>query len=401
MKKINLIFIRSKISSDPRMLDDQKNDYLKELKKEYEISQDGEPFFFIESGGTEEVFKSIYSNYKEPYNLIATDANNSLPASLEIASFLKNNNLAYNLYHARKEDILDVLNKQRNTLKAKNFAYKTTEKLLENKRYGVVGKPSDWLISSDVNYKKSKDELGVTLIDITFNEFKDEIEHAKSIVDPVVFESKLNAKISKKTLEVALKIYSALYSIIKKHDLDGLTVRCFDLLGIYHNTSCLALALLNSQGYIATCEGDVPAMITMGIIREKFHQSSFQVNPSFVNEKERYAYFAHCTIPLDMVISYKFDTHFESGLGIGIAGELNLAKITIFKVGSKLDKFEVFEGQIKENLHRDNLCRTQLKIKFDEDISSLLDAPCGNHLIIFKGHHKEELVDLLSKNKSI
>ena len=401
MKKIKLVFIRSKISSDPRLLDDQRNEYVNELKKAYQISDDGEVFFFIESGGTEEEFRSIFSLYKEPYNLIATDANNSLPASLEIASFLKNNNLTYNLYHAKKEDIIDVLSKKRDSLNAKNFAYKSSEKILENKRYGVVGKPSDWLISSDVDYKKAKEDLGVTLVDITFNEFKDEIEHAKSIVDPVVFESKLNKKISKETLEVALKIYCALYSIIKKHDLDGLTVRCFDLLGVYHNTSCLALALLNEQGYIATCEGDVPAMLTMGIIREKFHQSSFQVNPSFVNEKERYAYFAHCTIPLDMVISYKFDTHFESGLGIGIAGELNLAKITIFKVGSKLDKFEVFEGQISENLHRDNLCRTQLKIKFDEDISSLLDAPCGNHLIIFKGHHKAELVDLLSKNKSI
>ena len=396
MKKIKLVFIRSKISSDPRLLDDQRNEYVNELKKAYQISDDGEVFFFIESGGTEEEFRSIFSSFKAPYNLIATDANNSLPASLEIASFLKNNNLAYNLYHAKKEDIVDVLSKKRDSLNAKNFAYKSSEKILENKRYGVVGKPSDWLISSDVNYEDAKKKFGVNLIDITFEEFKDEIEHAKSIVDPIVFESKLNKKISKETLDVALKIYSALYSIIKKHDLDGLTVRCFDLLGVYHNTSCLALALLNSQGYIATCEGDVPAMLTMGIIREKFHQSSFQVNPSLVNEKERYAYFAHCTIPLDMVISYKFDTHFESGLGIGIAGELNLAKVTIFKVGSKLDKFEVFEGQISENLHRDNLCRTQLKIKFDEDISSLLDAPCGNHLIIFKGHHKDELVDLLN-----
>ena len=42
MKKINLIFIRSKISSDPRELEEQKEQYLNELKKEYEISSDGE-----------------------------------------------------------------------------------------------------------------------------------------------------------------------------------------------------------------------------------------------------------------------------------------------------------------------------------------------------------------------
>ena len=328
--------------------------------------------------------------------MIATNANNSLPASLEIASFLANQKLEYNLYHAKKEDIIDVLNNKRSLNKQENLPLKSKEKLLQNKRLGVVGKPSNWLISSDVDYRLAKEKFGVDLIDITFDEFKEEIDKAKDIVDPVVFETKLNEKVDEKTLEVALKIYSALYSLIKKHDLNGLTVRCFDLLGIYHNTSCLALALLNAQGYIATCEGDVPAMLTMALIREKFHQSSFQVNPSFINEKEKYGYFAHCTIPLDMVISYKFDTHFESGFGIGIAGELNLAKVTILKISSSLDKYEVFSGQISENLHFNNLCRTQLKIKFSEDISALLDKPCGNHLIIFKGDHKDEIVKLLS-----
>ena len=397
MNKIKLIFLRSKISSDPRELEQQKQNYLNELSKAYEIGEEGEIYFFIESGGVEEQFREIFESYKEPYNITATDANNSLPASLEIASFLKNKNLKYNLYHSRKEDIIDVLNKGRAKNNHQNLPLKNEEKILKNKVYGVVGKPSDWLISSDVNYEDAYSKFGVKLVDITFEEFKSEIEKAKDIVDPVVFETKLNRKINKETLRVALKIYSALYSLIKKHNLNGLTVRCFDLLGIYHNTSCLALALLNSQGYIATCEGDVPAMLTMALIKEKFHQSSFQVNPSFINEKERYGYFAHCTIPLDMCISYKFDTHFESGLGIGIAGELNLAKVTIFKIGSKLDRYEVFEGQIKENLHFNNLCRTQLKIQFDEDIGDLLDLPCGNHLIIFKGHHKAELESLLSK----
>lgn len=397
MDKIKLIFLRSKISSNPRQLEEQKQNYLNELSKAYDIGEEGEIYFFIESGGVEEQFREIFESYKEPYNLIATDANNSLPASLEIASFLKNKNLKYNLYHSRKVDIIDVLNKGRAKNNRQNLPLKNKEKILKNKVYGVVGKPSDWLISSDVNYEDAYSKFGVKLVDITFEEFKEEIEKAKEIVDPVVFETKLNQKINEETLVVALKIYSALYSLIKKHNLNGLTVRCFDLLGIYHNTSCLALALLNSQGYIATCEGDVPAMLTMALIKEKFHQSSFQVNPSFINEKERYGYFAHCTIPLDMCISYKFDTHFESGLGIGIAGELNLAKVTIFKIGSKLDKYEVFEGQIKENLHLNNLCRTQLKIQFDEDIGDLLDLPCGNHLIVFKGHHKSELESFLSK----
>lgn len=172
-------------------------------------------FFFIESGGTEEQFKEIYSSYKPPYNLIATNANNSLPASLEIASFLKNKNLEYNLYHSSKEDILNVLKHNRAVNKGSNLTLNKSLKLLESKRYGVVGKPSNWLISSDVNYIDAKAKFGVTLIDIAFDEFKNEIDHAKEIIDPITFKSKLNKTIDQKTLEGALKIYSALYSIIK------------------------------------------------------------------------------------------------------------------------------------------------------------------------------------------
>ena len=57
MKKINLIFIRSKIPSNYSILDEQKRQYLAELNKKYEISKDGETYFFIESGRTEEEFK--------------------------------------------------------------------------------------------------------------------------------------------------------------------------------------------------------------------------------------------------------------------------------------------------------------------------------------------------------
>ena len=157
------------------------------------------------------------------------------------------------------------------------------------------------------------------------------------------------------------------------------------------------MARLNSEGLVAGCEGDVPAMLSMTVVRSLFGISGFQANPAHIDVETGQMLLAHCTIPLDMVERYEFDTHFESGFGIGIAGKINLAKVTIFKVGSSLDKYEVYNGQIVENPKHNNLCRTQLKIQFCEDISSLLDLPCGNHLFIFKGDHKDELIDLLSK----
>ena len=398
MKKINFIFIRSHVGNDERFKDEEKAKYLAKLNEEndFVFDETGEDIFFIETGGTEEQFKSIFKEYKEPYLLLATDANNSLPASLEIATFLRKEGKKFKLFHGKPEEVRQQLKSDEISKISRNSQGFLKFDGLNNMRLGVVGKPSDWLIASEVDYKEVKAKFGVELIDISSEEFLMEVNSAKPKLDPVIFEPLLNEKVDHKTLDGALQIYAALCNLIIKYNLNGLTVRCFDLLTTVHNTSCLALAMLNKDGYIATCEGDIPAMLSMAIIRKAFNQSSFQVNPSYLNLKERYGYFAHCTLPLDMCLSYEFDTHFESGIGLGIKGRLNLGRVTIFKMNANLKDYEIFEGQIVENLHKNKLCRTQVKIQFNESIDEMFSSPNGNHLIIFFGSHKEELVRIFS-----
>ena len=398
MKKINFIFLRSKVGNDARFKDEEKARFLFGLNKngDFEFDASGQDVFFIETGGTEEEFKRIYLNYKEPYFILATDANNSLPATLEIATFLRKNGKKFKVFHGKPEEVCEQLKSLEFTeIPEKNGGFLQFSGL-KGMRLGVVGKPSDWLISSDVNYKEASEKLGVTLVDVSTEEFLEKVKSSKPKLDPVMFEPLLNEKVNKKTLEGALQIYGALRDIIVEHNLNGVTVRCFDLLTSVHNTSCLALAMLNKDGYIATCEGDVPAMLSMAIIQKAFHQSSFQVNPSYLNLEKRFGYFAHCTLPLDMCLSYEFDTHFESGIGLGVKGRLNLGKVTIFKMNSNLKDYEIFEGQIVENLRKNNLCRTQVKVQFTEPIDEMFTSPNGNHLLIFFGAHKDELVKILS-----
>ena len=398
MNKINFIFIRSHVGNDERFKDLEKAKYLAKLNEnnDFIFDDSGEDIFFIETGGTEEEFKKIFGEYKEPYLLLATDANNSLPASLEIATFLRKNNKKFKLFHGKPEEVREQLKFDEISKICRNSQGFLKFDGLKGMRLGVVGKPSNWLIASDVNYAEAKRKFGVELLDISTEEFLEQIKLSKPKMDPIIFEPLLNEKVDHKTLDGALQIYAALRDLIIKYNLNGLTVRCFDLLTSVHNTSCLALAMLNKDGYIATCEGDIPAMLSMAIVRKAFHQSSFQVNPSYLNLKECYGYFAHCTLPLDMCLSYEFDTHFESGIGLGVKGRLNLGKVTIFKMNANLKDFEIFEGQIVENLHKNNLCRTQVKIQFNEPIDDMFSSPNGNHLIIFYGAHKQELVRLLS-----
>ena len=247
---------------------------------------------------------------------------------------------------------------------------------------GVIGKPSDWLISSNVNYSKAKEIFNINLIDIGINEVKD--LYNKVDVDLNLL-NKFKNLFSENELVKALKIYEALKIIVNKYKLKGLTIRCFDLLEPIKSTACLALGLLNDEGIIGTCEGDVPALISMFLIKNLADSESFQANPSKIMVENNEIILAHCTIPLKMCTSFRLDTHFESRIGVAIKGELLPQKIGILRIASTLDKYVILTGEIVKNLNQTNLCRTQILVKLDNNsnVKYFLTKPLGNHHIIF------------------
>lgn len=202
MQNINFIFLRSIVGNNEEFKNKERENFINKLNKnnDFIFDEKGQDVFFIETGGTEEKFKSIFSKYKEPYYLLATDANNSLPAALEISTFLKNNNKKFYLIHGTSDEVRELLKNENFAKISENSMGFSINTLLNGMRFGVIGKPSDWLIASDVNYAKAKENLGVTLIDISINEFLLEINNAKLDIDPIIFKPLLNKKVDQKTL---------------------------------------------------------------------------------------------------------------------------------------------------------------------------------------------------------
>ena len=202
---------------------------------------------------------------------------------------------------------------------------------------GVIGRPSGWLIASDVDYKKAKDIFSINLIDIDIKELIDYTNTSNERCPFINF----NGLFDSNEIDKAYRIYLALLSIIDKYKLEGLTVRCFDLLDTVKSTSCLAFSLLNRDGIIATCEGDIPSLISMYLIKKIYNKPSFQANPSKIMVDTNEIILAHCTLPLSMCDRYALDTHYESKTGIGVKGEMRLDDVIIFKISSDLTRYEV------------------------------------------------------------
>ena len=346
---------------------------------------------FIETGGAEQKFIKIEKDLQRPIILISDCLNNSLPACFEIKSFLANNNEDYILLFGKEKDIASAL--------VEISKIETAKRYMDGINLGVIGKPSDWLIASIIDYQKAKEIFNVNLIDITSKQLKQEIDKGVLDIIPHLEKYKKLAK-NEEVLNGALAIYSGLKRIIDFYKLGGLTIRCFDLIEEYKNTACLALSMLNDEGIIATCEGDVPSMLSMLIVKAACNKESFQANPSkitFGDESEgNTVLFAHCTIPMNMCNKVEFMTHFESGLGIGLRGKLNLGEVTIFKLNRNLKDYLLINGEIKSNPELINYCRTQIEVKVqDEDIYQFINKSFGNHVIISYGDNVANISNVL------
>lgn len=344
---------------------------------------------YVRTGGTEGIFKSLLPKLQQlsdaPFYLLTSGKSNSLAASMEILSFLRQIGIRGEIIHGSNAYI-----RQRIEVLQKVGEARTQ---LKGCRLGVIGKPSDWLISSEANREEIHKKLGIELLDVPMDELIATIETTP--LKDMTITSEV-AKIND-ALPGAERIYASLKEIVNNYNLQGFTLRCFDLLTSVKNTGCLALAKLNAEGIVSGCEGDVPAMISMMVAKSLTGVSGFQANPASIDVETGKILFAHCTIPLNMVERYEFDTHFESGIGVGIRGYMKEGEVTVFKLSGDLKRSFIAEGVLLYSQAKPDLCRTQQVIQLNDKALALyfLNEPIGNHHIILPGRWGSVLKEML------
>ena len=344
---------------------------------------------YVRTGGAEGIFKSLLPELlargTDRFYLLTSGKSNSLAASLEILSYLRQQGLRGEVLHGSDAYVSGRIRTLERVQAARNR--------LRDMRIGVIGNPSDWLIASQADPIALLDKFGIRMVEVPMEELLVEIGRAKG--EPAPAEQVMAGSV-RESYPGAVKIYNALQVLVEKYSLDAFTLRCFDLLSTVGNTGCLALARFNSEGIPASCEGDVPALLSMIISSVLTGVSGFQANPARIDTSSGRMLFAHCTIPFNMVEDWQFDTHFESGIGVGIHGVFPAGPVTVFKVSGDLKRHYAAEGQLLGNQYEENLCRTQVNLQLSpEDARYFLTDPIGNHHIIVPGRCKALFEELL------
>lgn len=337
----------------------------------------------VATGGTEHIVAEIAKRSNLLY-LLYTDKYNSLPATVEVLAYLRKHGfkvLARKLYHV--SDLRALLPSLERAVKAYLG--------IKEGCFGVIGGVSPWLVSSRVDPEQVEKKRFGKLVYIPLEELYEAFDEVS--VDSGEVENLLRKAhridLANPILEVSrsLRVYKAVMKLVEKHKLTGLTLKCFDLISDLGTTGCLAVALLNTMGFPAACEGDVPLLYTMSIGVLATGKPVFMANLADVGDDE--VVLAHCTSYFQE--KYSLYTHFESNVGVGVRVEYPAgSKATLFRLTSDLSKLRVGVGDIVEHDWKPYMCRTQVKLKL-RSAHRLIQDSIGNHYAMVLGDHLEDL----------
>ena len=360
------------------------------------LTKDDFSLLFIATGGVERLVIQHFESLPRPAILLADGMQNSLAAALEISSWLRGRGMKSEILHGELPEIIKRIFVLHSNFKA--------QQALFGSRIGVIGSPSSWLVASNVDYLLSKRRWGIEYTDISLERV---YEYYNQVTDDEVgeacatFAGKALAcrEATPEDLIKAMRLYRAIKRIVEEEKLSALTLSCFKLIEQTGTTGCLALSLLNDDGIIAGCEGDLQSIFTQLAVKVLTGKASFMANPSMINARTNEIVLAHCTVGIAQTEQYIIRNHFETEMGIGIQGILPTGHVTLVKCGGEcLDEYYLSTGTLTENTNYINMCRTQVRIKMDTPAEYFLKNPLGNHHILIQGNYEILLDEFLQAN---
>lgn len=115
-----------------------------------------------------------------------------------------------------------------------------------------------------------------------------------------------SADVDEETLKKCASIYYALKEIIEEYSLNMVTVKCIGEFMDSYCSCCIALSMLNDEGYICGCQCNLNALLSGYILSALSNEPHFFGDVNMVDIKEGVARMIHCgSAPGKLAESYK------------------------------------------------------------------------------------------------
>lgn len=259
---------------------------------------------------------------------------------------------------------------------------------------GLIGTVSEWLVASGVPEDTLMQRFGIILEEIPW----DSLPGFAGVVPDKALTDRFEGYDAPGMKEAA-QVMTVLREVTEEKKLRAIAVECFSLVQQQKVTACLALAQLNTEGTVATCEGDLASMAGMILLQAVTGRVPWMANTTRLTSEG--VILSHCTAPFNLVSNISLPTHYETGQSLAVDGMFDASVVTLFRLNDRLDRAFMAEGRVTSHPGMNDACRTQVEIEVPADCLDLLRRrPLGNHLLMVPGRHSE-IMNLALKYRAI
>jgi L-fucose isomerase-like protein len=189
-------------------------------------------------------------------------------------------------------------------------------------------------------------------------------------------------------IEKTAALTEKISSFYRENSLNALAIRCWpEFARDYGVSPCAAMSILQAEGLILACEGDIDGALSMIAHQAMGAQTPFLFDFSQVDFKENFALFWHCGVApcslWDGKCVRSLDTYFAGGKGVTADFVLKSGDVSVLRLDSARGEYRLFLQQGKAVPMEKLLRGTYMKVLFGRPVQEVLE------LIIYNGfaHH--------------
>lgn len=306
---------------------------------------------------------------------------------------------ASNLYKAGYDDVDYCLDKQPDYHWIKAIIMK---KNLHEARIGLVGAHAHGFFNLDLCKLTLFQEMNILVDTYTLTGVYNQLieEKVLSEMKQLINNTFRKDYVTKNQVNMVIELAAKIKSFMDQNRLHALAIRCWpEFARDYGISPCAAMSILQSQGYILACEGDLEGALTMYLSQTLTKVPPFLADFSQINLEEDYALMWHCgvapTCLWDKKSERSLDPYFAGGKGVTADFVLKPGVVTLFRIDHGRGKTRIFlaTGNVVEMTKE--LKGTYGKLYLTSHVKDVLESIIVNgiahHVVMLYGQHDKTI----------
>jgi len=263
-------------------------------------------------------------------------------------------------------------------------------KAFATKHIGIIGYRAKGFFNLDIDELDLYKELGLLIdhfelneiynTDVDLNKVKERMEQIKKIFNV--------SAISEHQISKVAELTSKFNEFMKSNQLDALAIRCWpEFAADFGIAPCAAMSILQAEGRILTCEGDILGSLSMVAHSAIGAETPYLADFSQVDFKKNFALFWHCGVApcnlWDGKCNRSLEPYFAGGKGVTADFVMKSGQVSFLRIDYAPGEYRLFLQKGNIIPMEKELKGTYAKVIFEDPVRDVLQKIIDNGI----AHH--------------